>query len=755
MVPPSPAFRLLGGAVDLQVELARVAERRLQLLGHLHLRLALVGDRAVDDRARGQRPERERPRIAGGDRAGAGAGDRALVVAEVGARARGLAHGRVGADLDVDVAGGAAVAGVRLLGGAVDLQVELARVAERRLQLLGHLHLRLALVGDRAVDDRARGQRPERERPRIAGGDRAGAGAGDRALVVAEVGARARGLAHGRVGADLDVDVAGGAAVAGVRLLGGAVDLQVELARVAERRLQLLGHLHLRLALVGDRAVDDRARGQRPERERPRIAGGDRAGAGAGDRALVVAEVGARARGLAHGRVGADLDVDVAGGAAVAGVRLLGGAVDLQVELARVAERRLQLLGHLHLRLALVGDRAVDDRARGQRPERERPRIAGGDRAGAGAGDRALVVAEVGARARGLAHGRVGADLDVDVAGGAAVAGVRLLGGAVDLQVELARVAERRLQLLGHLHLRLALVGDRAVDDRARGQRPERERPRIAGGDRAGAGAGDRALVVAEVGARARGLAHGRVGADLDVDVAGGAAVAGVRLLGGAVDLQVELARVAERRLQLLGHLHLRLALVGDRAVDDRARGQRPERERPRIAGGDRAGAGAGDRALVVAEVGARARGLAHGRVGADLDVDVAGGAAVAGVRLLGGAVDLQVELARVAERRLQLLGHLHLRLALVGEDADHVVVRRDDDRSRGGVHGVRSLAGVDRAVVVGVGETREGDVVVSGVGQVLGHEVGAGVDRLLTGGAVAGERLQRDLGAVLSRPDP
>ena len=59
------------------------------------------------------------------------------------------------------------------------------------------------------------------------------------------------------------------------------------------------------------------------------------------------------------------------------------------------------------------------------------------------------------------------------------------------------------------------------------------------------------------------------------------------------------------------------------------------------------------------------------------------GGAAVAGVALLGGAVDLQVEAGRVAVG-LEVLDHLdRARLAGVGDRADDVLVRVQGDVQR------------------------------------------------------------------------
>ena len=124
--PPSPAFGLLGGAVDLEVEHARVAGR-IQILGHVHPRLALVRDRAVDHGARAERAQRQRTGVRARRAAVTRALDRRLVVAQRGPAARNLADAGA-CRFRRSRSRSCRRPGVRRLGRAVDLQVELAAV---------------------------------------------------------------------------------------------------------------------------------------------------------------------------------------------------------------------------------------------------------------------------------------------------------------------------------------------------------------------------------------------------------------------------------------------------------------------------------------------------------------------------------------------------------------------------------------------------------------------------------------------------
>src|SRR5436190_1631468 len=354
------------------------------------------------------------------------------------------------------------------------------------------------------------------------------------------------------------------------------------------------------------------------------------------------------------------------------------------VEAATVGGRD-QVLDDLELAgLARVGDRA-DDVVAGavrQRTAYGRAGCLGFGRVLFGAAglalDRLLVVGEGGRRSRSsgdLADGVV-AGVERLLAGRAAVAGVRLLGRGVDLEVEAAAVGGRD-QVLDDLELAgLARVGDRA-DDVVAGADRHRQRAGRVGADRRDDGAAavaglalDRLLVVGEGGRRSRSsgdLADGVV-AGVERLLAGRAAVAGVRLLGRGVDLEVEaeIGRASGREiddLELAG-----LARVGDRA-DDVVAGADRHRQRAGRVGADRrddrVAAVAGlplARLLVVGDAGVCSRSagdLADGVV-AGVERLLAGRAAVAGVRLLGRGVDLEVEAAAVGGRD-QVLDDLEL----------------------------------------------------------------------------------------------
>src|SRR4029078_12440573 len=84
-----------------------------------------------------------------------------------------------------------------------------------------------------------------------------------------------------------------------------------------------------------------------------------------------------------------------------------------------------------------------------------------------------------------------------------------------------------------------------------------------------------------------------------------GAPFARVRLLGVAVDLEVEPAEV-RGRIEVLRHVHSRLALVRDRALDLVAHAELADAQWAGVARGGAAVPGALDRRLVVGEVGAR-----------------------------------------------------------------------------------------------------------------------------------------------------
>src|SRR5689334_2446278 len=201
----------VGRAVDRQIESARIG-RRVEGLRHLDLRLALVGDRAGHLVAGAELADRERPGIT---RARVVvAEDRALVIAEARTAAGRLTNRRVATNRDVDEAGRAVVADVGRLSAVVDQQVELAGIGPRRDDLLDHLDLRLALVGDRAGHLVAGAELADRERPGIT---RARVVvAEDRALVIAEARTAAGRLTNRRVATNRDVDEAGRAVVADV-----------------------------------------------------------------------------------------------------------------------------------------------------------------------------------------------------------------------------------------------------------------------------------------------------------------------------------------------------------------------------------------------------------------------------------------------------------------------------------------------------------------------------------------------------------
>src|SRR5205085_1194102 len=138
----------------------------------------------------------------------------------------------VGARVDGDLTGRAAVGGIGLVGRAVDLEVEATRVVGRRERLDDLDLARLTDVGDRADDVVTEGD-AHVERTRMLGAvvrrdDRARAVlvlAPYTTLFLSQHSDRAGDLAD-VVGARVDGDLTGRAAVGGIGLVGRAVDLE-------------------------------------------------------------------------------------------------------------------------------------------------------------------------------------------------------------------------------------------------------------------------------------------------------------------------------------------------------------------------------------------------------------------------------------------------------------------------------------------------------------------------------------------------
>src|SRR5207302_2044908 len=178
------------------------------------------------------------------------------------------------------------------------------------------------------------------------------------------------------------------------------------------------------------------------------------------------------------------------------------------------------------------------------------------------AADLAVVVAEAGTGVEELTE-RGRAIVTGEEGGRAAVTDVADPGRAVDLQIEAATV-EARVQLLDHLPLFPYTTLFRSNDLVAVADR-EGMRGRAGSAVALAAVAADLAVVVAEAGTGVAELAD-RGRAVGHVEEVGRAAVTDVADPGRAVDLQIEAATV-EARVELLDHLHLRLAMVGRKCV--------------------------------------------------------------------------------------------------------------------------------------------------------------------------------------------